>query len=874
MFKLKYLFLIVFIFTSKLIDAQIFNIEGVSSFSFSNKSNLEKNFQNVLNILKEYNCNYADSNLLLICRYKINVKANADNNTILNWKTIDFHYSKNINCNEFLLNSSFVPSSIIVDIVFQLKSKKEIVQKSNPIGLNYITSFENVININDIIDVNQIENIKIIINSLQFSQSKILNFEKIINIKKWFQKSDSTINSLKKDIENIKDDAVELSPLYDLELCKIENSLMQIEQMEVLKILNQNNQLAKKFILNFDTLFSRYNYKRNKVNYNLSNYDKLLLNKALNLLIKNDYENSLYYINKALDFNRFYVPAFILWAKVDFKTGNAYNAAQRIAEIYENCYPSPSQQIEINQIADSIYFKYYDKCNVLINQNRQLEAQKLNIELKEVCLLIKHPKCENSIDNVDALSKIGIYNSYIVVATKALSKKIPDLTEKYLLEALNYAEKNKNINFNNAEYNVLQQNLIELYFELLDKSLKNKEIEKSKKYIQRINKLNNVLQNSSYFEKINNIVSNLYKDELNQKIELVNEAILLNDIYFTEKRILEFKDFISNKSEFSFAISIVESFEKKLAQMQYNQKIVDAQRFVYYEFYNSAYNSLIEAIDISKKYQISTHENFDYLLKITSKFVIIDNINKCKLIAWNKNIEKSKSQYEEIIKSINKVNLQEDSLIKVAINELKELINKSECEVFQSKISNHYNKVLVNVNDKNFINAKILMESLLLDLNSNQKCQIEKSDYLKYYEKLKYAEFYQQRYKSAIIESSRANFLKSFQIIDSMIVMNENPILEDFNMDKVEIESFILNRSNIPLLYSGCEYFLLQNKPLLAFECLRKLKSLGVIEKDVENLQINTAIKLRNTEKFLLNDEIESNLWYKTFVKTYKKKNK
>lgn len=872
MFKLKYLFLTVFIFTSKLNDAQIFNNEGVSSFSFSNNINLEKNFKNVLNLFKDYNCNYADSNLLFICKYKINVKANADNSVVLNWKTIDFHYSKNINCHEFLLNSSFVPSNIIVDIIFKLKSNKEIVQKSIPIGLKYITSFENVINITDRIDVSQIENIKIIINSLQFDQSKILNFENIIKNKKWFLKSDSIINSLKMSIESIKDESVGLLPLYDLELCKIENSLIQIEQLGILKILNPNNVLAKKFLSNYDSLILKYNYKRSKVNNNLSIYDKLLLIKATNLLLKNDFENSLYYINKALDFNRFYVPAFILWAKLEFKTGNTYNAAQRITEIYEKCYPSSIQQIEINEIADSIYFKYYDKCNILINQNRQLEAQKLTTELKEVCLMIKHPKCENSIDNVDALSKMGIYNSYLIVATKALSKKIPDLTEKYLTEAFNYAEKNKNINFNFSEYNELQNNLILLYFEFLDKSLKNKEVEKSKKYIQKINKLNIVLQNLSFSEKINNIVSNLYKDELNQKIELVNEAILLNDVYYTEKRILEFKDFVSNKNEFSFASSIIVGFEKKLAQMQYNQKIIDAERFVYYEFYNSAYNSLIEAFDISNKIKIIPHENFDFLLKITSKFVIIENINKCKLIAWNKNIEKSKIQFKEIIKSIDKVNLQDDSLIKISINELKELINKSECEVFQSKISNYFNKVQININDKNFNNAKTVIELLLLDLYTNQSCKIDKTEYLLYYEKLKYAEFYQQRCKSAIIESSRANFLKSFQIIDSLIVMNSNPILEEFKVDKVEIESFILNRSNIPLLYSGCEYFLQQNKPLLAFECLRKLKSLGVIEKDVENLQINTAIKLRNAEKFLLNDEIALNLWYKTFIKTYKKK--
>ncbi len=183
---------------------------------------------------------------------------------------------------------------------------------------------------------------------------------------------------------------------------------------------------------------------RSMFNHTIAHIDSLYYARAMGLAEGKCLSKGSEYFMSAVSFNPFHIPSQLALMQIEIHQADKEAAIKRLADIYAFMYPGGADKTETDQLADSLFGIFYDASWELIVEKRYLESLAVLENIVQFCdqTTGKHP-CPPFLDVMIRQNHLGMYDSFIVVSSRALRNDNLELALTYIGSAIDYQKQHK-----------------------------------------------------------------------------------------------------------------------------------------------------------------------------------------------------------------------------------------------------------------------------------------------------------------------------------------------------------------------------------------------------------------------------------------------
>jgi len=171
--------------------------------------------------------------------------------------------------------------------------------------------------------------------------------------------------------------------------------------------------------------------------------------------------------------------------------------------------PEPLTLNLLKELGNKIFSKFLLKADELMAGDRFKEAYDLLIYTSHFCKNTSEVQCTNNLDQKITLAKYGIYNSFLIIANKAIDSEKLKLAEEYIFKAQNYQNKNRSEIINSSKANTALNRLANRYLIRVKFAVMTNDQDSAKKV----------------FQYIHNVYGKYYSDESSFSSSLPNKLL-------------------------------------------------------------------------------------------------------------------------------------------------------------------------------------------------------------------------------------------------------------------------------------------------------------------------------------------------------------
>ncbi|HOF45181.1 MAG TPA: hypothetical protein PLB66_00060 [Bacteroidales bacterium] len=252
------------------------------------------------------------------------------------------------------------------------------------------------------------------------------------------------LSLFEKKIEKINTKDPEYIPLHYFLLLDIEAAIKNYYD-SIVPFLNQCKEPSYyELITQYDNLSFRTQILKDSLIILKRRVDTLFYDKALIELQKENPEEALYFVNRALQYNRRNPDANILKLNLEFEKHHFEECIQTIRWIFNEVPLQRKHEMQLSDFNLQFYDTLFFIANSLLRQQREAEALELFKTLETFCKNMPTDYCNDDYYKGIVQSKFGVYESYIKIADVALERGYPEIAHNFALYAQQYVEENKN----------------------------------------------------------------------------------------------------------------------------------------------------------------------------------------------------------------------------------------------------------------------------------------------------------------------------------------------------------------------------------------------------------------------------------------------
>jgi tetratricopeptide (TPR) repeat protein len=681
-------------------------------------------------------------------------------------------------------------------------------------------------------------------------------------------------------LEKIDYKDVDMAIVYDIRLMDVEKIVNQLFQKDFPARLFLANYDPINYIDKFNKLSTETIKARNELNKNLSILDKLLYEKGLDFLKKNDIKNAVLYFNKTIDYNKYYAPAHYQLARMLYRKDSIYHSSEIIMDIFTNMNPDPETYKNLILLSDSLMKSFMVNGAYYLKTEKYNEAVECYETLIKFCSSTSGLKCADESYKSLSLARFGIFKSYLDVSKRAIDGNRLNLAEVYVLEAKAFQKKYSRDIINDEEADVMMARLAKAYITLGDSSLNRKKYEKALDYYGKAISLCDSNDNIKCPEDINYKISRSKNGLFEEMVKLAYIQYKNKNINRAEVIMAEADDFKKTNPKDITRNAGYDSVMYKIKYLRYHEIVKESRYLSVFASYNEMIERMKLAKELEKTFRIPSSRLMDSLIDIYAKPFIQKSIKNIYPL-----VNAGKTDSAKVLAAIQENNIKElllagDTSLTNKITDVKYYIIHVECTSSMSYFNEAFQRAIELANTNDFIYSVVYADSALSIAKKHIDCAIDTSDIFSLKERHKKPVVYQKllvlannNYFRSKFDSSLYYYLKAEKYFNTERIVNSG-------LKHISVENFILNKNNEKFIFFGINYLadsIYCDKSLFLLKEMEKKSFQNLLLKDEQQkLGRNTAIqdkKVQPANKARQNfkTRIGKDKWFKYYKNAYYK---
>jgi len=676
----------------------------------------------------------------------------------------------------------------------------------------------------------------------KYSIESVDFFRQNIQLINEYYLSDHRIDEMNSIIQGIDINKIERISFNSIVLKEVESDFDKLMQYDFPNQLNLWLSDPIRFKVRTEELKKNIDILRYQINTKLEQLDRLYYEYGMNALKTEKFDSAQFYFKKAVEYNFAFVPALIELSHLEYRNGTLDTAAQTIIYILDYTIPQNDDVPRLNEVTRLIISSLKESVQRRLLSQDYVEAQYLLEFGLKICQRSAHLMCYDDMDKLMAQVKYGLYKSLLTVVEKAIENKRFDIAWIYIKNALAYQEENRQYIITPIE--------TEKYYDILFSSCvkQAEQLNKQKLFVQSLDLIQWIENICDTVQKINcrslvQVKSFTLTGLYNERLDKIEVDIKNQNFQAADTRLKLLSDFVQSNPEIILT-SRFHQAESHIQTFRYQSAISEALRNIEYNFYEPAWEHLLDAIEIQNTYNIQKYSNIDSLFRIVTEPVFVIKFNKIINKSSSYSIAKLQNiqiEYGEHIQA----NLMQmpDTIVKLQ-NRLKTIITERLCDSIQNQINQLSVSGEEMIRQHHFIAADSIFKNAIGMCNSYSQCEIDSKPFIELAEKLSVAIQWEESVKHLnllLAGELWADCIRQFAIADEL---SSNQYLFMWNIPRTTLEEFIIQQKSVGFLFYGFEYFY-ENKQyeqaFLMLDHLRKLKH--PVEQTIE-LQKRLGLKL------------------------------
>lgn len=189
----------------------------------------------------------------------------------------------------------------------------------------------------------------------------------------------------------------------------------------------------------YEKLYFLLDSLRNVFNHAIIHIDSLYYEHALELARDTCLSVGSACFASAVSYNPFHIPSHLALMQIEVLQGDKAAAIQRLGNIYKIMHPDGFIKNETDKQADSLLGIFYDASWQLIVEKKYLESLAVLDNVRGFCKQTngKYP-CPPFLDILTRQNHLGMYESFIIVSSRALRNDNLELASIYIGSAIDY----------------------------------------------------------------------------------------------------------------------------------------------------------------------------------------------------------------------------------------------------------------------------------------------------------------------------------------------------------------------------------------------------------------------------------------------------
>jgi len=240
-------------------------------------------------------------------------------------------------------------------------------------------------------------------------------------------------------IGDLDPDNVEQLLLGEFRLCEAEGILGKIHFAAFNRWLNLAGNDPEGVLRGYEALRLQTDSLREAFNHAIVHIDSMYYHVGIDLAAGDSLADGRDHFLSAIAYNPFHIPSHLALTKVDMRDGNKVAALKRLGRVYSVMNPIGHHRDGSDLLSDTLLTMFFEAARALIDESRYTQSLSLLQHVEDFCDEAGSLfPCPHQLHLLVSESHQGIYNSFLVVAGRALQNDDLDFAVTYIQSALEY----------------------------------------------------------------------------------------------------------------------------------------------------------------------------------------------------------------------------------------------------------------------------------------------------------------------------------------------------------------------------------------------------------------------------------------------------
>ncbi|MDD3978410.1 MAG: tetratricopeptide repeat protein, partial [Methanomicrobium sp.] len=656
------------------------------------------------------------------------VKLFSENNKlVLSYRLSDFVFRgsnkfKNIDISKLLL-----PSQVFLMIGLYDQNNKELLSLkldtcclTNPGDIHeWLIPFSK----DDSIKAANCISINVKTSKFLYSPNDVNRFNDYVQLIDEYYKADNVIKENSEILARIKTDNIDMMPLFQVDLNNVKKSIEKIENQRFFTQLDLTKGDPIDFKNRFKLIKEKYATNSTIVNHLMSSIDEVYFNRGYSFYLKKNYEKASEYFERSIRSNPSYVRSHYRLAEVNFVNGQIDKSAEIILHVLKNLKIEKDIETNIIALAQQIMLEYIDRGDIKTGKEEFHQALKEFEKADLFCNSTSYLKCDSAIYRGIENARLGLYKSYLTIATKAIDGGEIELAAKFIYDAKRYLNEIGNLKINHKETDDIIGKVIDILVDKGRVQYDNKDYEASVNTYNKALDLCKLCKNTDCKMLIDNETKNA-QTRLFENILVIIRTHLENENMESAENLLNEASKFQKENKVSYAaVYETENLWMMLDKIKYKQYISKGVDLLNNNKNTEALVYFMKAKAIEKEKVAFPDLNLDCYIQSAGKPLIMETLSEAKIKVWGNDIPAAKKLSVTIMQNISMYMLNEDSILVSQYNELVKRIKSQECSNFNFEIEKKYLSAKRLSDNSDYISAYCLLNELRDYLKNNNNCE-------------------------------------------------------------------------------------------------------------------------------------------------------
>lgn len=623
-----------------------------------------------------------------------------------------------------------------------------------------------------------------------------------------------------KAIEPLDPENLNMLPIYNARLREVEACLKEMQQRSYHAIPELKEQDPLGFFPPYARLSHDVSSLRESIDYRMEHLDRLYYEQGLSFLSQ-DTAHSRSYFQRSVQLNPNYSTAWLALARLDIKAEKPAQAAKKVEKILTQLKPDTLTYRKTLELADTLAMVFVEKGKEYMDKSDYNKAVSTMERAAQYCQNTPGYQCPEAVDKHLTLARYGIYNAYISVAQRAMSRKRPQLALEYIRMADTFQQKHSNAIISNKEVRDLYDQVTSLFAR---EALSYKRSGEYDKALALLKDAFELCHSDECREKANRQMATarqgIYMDNLLRSRDfLLKDNITGATLFLTQA-----SDYLQAHDEMVSRYPLQDSLEQAVYSIRYGDLLEEAESHLGKGNRDQALSALVMADSLLNIYAFETNDTLVPLIRQLARPKVMRLAQQIRHNLQLKDYQEVPEQLQQLNNVLSGYYLKGDQELTVMADSLEQHFTQLICQPVKEQFEQLHRQAGIRIVQARYEAAQQFYLQALDTARAHPHCQIDTSAIKQTLEQ-KQAVFHYATMEQELDKAfEEKNFPLVVQLITEMEQYYERNELEKENITLVRPVAFAREKSHKDLLLFMTNHYLESGRETEALQIFKGLE--------------------------------------------------